>query len=120
MKRGLPLYDADAEIACTIDASEVSDRVAVFERMRTNLKQLERTADGMALHFDPDPAIEDDLRRFVVDEKRCCQFFGFAVDATGDDLKLQWDAPPDAQPMIDHIARALQSDEPITRLSGLL
>ena len=120
MKRGLPLYDSSVDITCTIDASEVPERLALLERMRAALKTLDRTDDGMLLHFAPNADTEADLRAFAVDEKRCCQFWGFAVDATDNELTLQWDAPPDAQHLIERIATAMQGDEPITALSGLL
>lgn len=49
----------------------------------------------------PVPSAEADLRRFAVDEKRCCQFWGFAVATTDHDLTLRWDGPPNTVEILD-------------------
>jgi hypothetical protein len=116
----IPLYDETADIACTITDAEVPARIALIEQMRASHTRLDRTEHGMVLHFAPDPSTEADLRQFAVDEKRCCEFWGFAVARTGDDLRLQWDAPPDAQGLIDRLEAFFDGDEPATALKGLL
>jgi hypothetical protein len=116
----IPIYDATAPITCTINSDEISERIALVERMRQNLERVERTQHGLLLHFPDRPDIADDLSRFAVDEKRCCQFWGFAVDDTDDDLTLRWDAPPAAGELIAKIEAYLDGDEPLTSISGLL
>ena len=116
----IPIYDATAPITCTIGTDEISGRIELLERMRTNLRRLEHTDHGLVLHFDRRNDVEADLRRFAVDEKRCCQFWGFAVDAADDELTLRWDAPPDARDLLSEIATYLEGDQPLTELSGLL
>ena len=87
--------------------------------MRTNLASIERTDHGMLLHFPLRPDIEADLHRFAVDEKRCCQFWGFEV-LTGDDLALCWDAPPTANDIVDQLEAFFRGEEPASALAGLL
>jgi hypothetical protein len=116
----IPLYDATAPIACTIESDEIPERLALLERLRTNLVRLDVTEHGLLLHFPHRPDIFDDLQRFAVDEKRCCQFWGFAVDDTEGELILRWDAPPDARDLLARIAVVLQNDEPLTTIAGLL
>jgi hypothetical protein len=82
----IPIYDGTAPITCTIDSDEIPERIELVERMRQNLERLERTPHGLLLHFPDRPDIQGDLSRFVVGEKRCCQFWGFAVDNTDGDL----------------------------------
>jgi hypothetical protein len=124
-KRGLamnliPIYDATAPITCTIGTHQIAGRVELLERLRADLRWLERTDHGLVLHFEKRPEVETDLHTFAVDEKRCCQFWGFAVHAADDDLTLRWDAPPDARHLLTDIASYLEGDQPLTELSGLL
>jgi hypothetical protein len=120
MKRRLPLYDATAPIACTITTDEVAGRVESLERMRTHLTELERIEHGLVLHFPPRPDLEADLRRFAVDEQRCCAFWGFEVSTTPDDLALRWDGPPAAADVLARLEAFLVGDDPGLDLGGLL
>jgi hypothetical protein len=116
----IPIYDATAPITCRIGDDEIPERIELVERMRQNLERLERTEHGLLLHFPDRPEVQADLARFAVDEKRCCQFWGFAVDNTDGDLTLRWDAPPDADELIARIGAYFDGDEPLTSISGLL
>lgn len=116
----IPIYDADAPITCTIGRDEIPERIELVERLRTNLDRLERTDHGLLLHFPARPDIDADLRRFAVDEKRCCRFWGFAVETTDGELTLRWEAPPTAVDLLARIEHYLRGDEPLTSISGLL
>jgi hypothetical protein len=116
----IPLYDATAPITCTINPDEIAGRIEAIERMRTNLQRLDRTDHGLVLHFANRPDLAADVHRFAIDEKRCCQFWGFAIESTDYELTLRWDAPPDARELLATIAAYLEGDEPVTAISGLL
>jgi hypothetical protein len=116
----IPIYDATAPVTCTIGSDEFPERIELVERMRQNLERLERTPHGLLLHFADRPDLHGDLSRFAVDEKRCCQFWGFAVDNTDGDLTLRWDAPPAADDLIARIGAYFDGDEPLTSISALL
>jgi hypothetical protein len=118
--RPIPIYDADAPIACTIGAEEIPERVALVERMRSNLARIDRTEHGLLLRFANRDDIDADVRQFAVDEKRCCAFWGFAVDATEDAITLRWDGPPATGELLDQLRAWFDSDDPITAISGLL
>ena len=90
----VPLYDDSAPIVCTITDQEVPDRLALLERMRTNLTAIEPSEHGLVLHFPIRDEVEADIRRFAADEKRCCEFWGFEVTKAPDELILRWDGPP--------------------------
>jgi hypothetical protein len=79
-----------------------------------------RIDHGLVLHFPSRPDLAADVRRFAIDEKRCCQFWGFAIESTDYELTLRWDAPPDARELLATIAAYLEGDEPVTAISGLL
>ena len=117
--KSIPIYDATAPLACTISAEEIPGRIELVERLRSNLRELRRTEHGMFLRFPNRPDIEADLRRFAVDEKRCCQFWGFEV-ATGAELTLRWDGPPASGALVDRLAAFFTGDEPGSVLAGLL
>lgn len=119
-KQLLPLYDDAAPIMCTIGDDEKADRIAVMDRMRTAMTSLERTDTGLLLQFPRTASIDDDVRRFALDEKRCCQFWGFAVIDGDNEIVLRWDGPPTAGPLLDTLEAVLQSNEPIERIEGLL
>jgi hypothetical protein len=116
----IPMYDATAPMTCTIGGDEIPARIELVERMRQNLELLERTEHGLLLHFPDRPDIHGDLARFVVDEKRCCQFWGFAINNTDGDLTLRWDAPPAANELIAKIEAYFDGDELLTSIRGLL
>ena len=116
----IPIYDETAPIACSIDATEIPHRLELVERMRASLAEVARTDCGLILHFENRPEVEADLERFVIDEKRCCEFWGFALSEESDGLTLRWDGPPAASDLIDRLHAYFQGDEPITALSALL
>ena len=119
-RRLLPLFDASAPIVCTIGDDERTERIALLERMRAAMTALERTDTGLLLSFPRTDPVEVDVRRFAVDEKRCCQFWGFAVVEGDDELVLRWDAPADATALLERLEAVLRSDAPIDRIGGLL
>ena len=116
----IPLYDETAAISCSLTPEEIPARLATIERMRRELARIERVDDGLLLHFAPDAALEDELRQFALDEKRCCSFWGFAVTSVDGDLALRWEAPPNAAALLDQLDAFFTGDEPAEILAGLL
>ena len=116
----IPIYDAAAPIACTAASDELAVRIEQLEQMRARLARIERTDDGLLLHFPNGDDIDAQVRRFTLDEKGCCQFWGFAIDTTGDDLTLRWDGPPNVSAFMDELHTFFESDQPLTTFSGLL
>jgi hypothetical protein len=118
--KSIPIYDASAPIVCTISDDEAAERVALLERLRQALDHVERTEHGLLLRFSDEPAIAADVRRFSVDEKRCCQFWGFEVSSKSEELTLRWDGPPGAADLLDQLHAYLVGEQPLTALTGLL
>jgi hypothetical protein len=116
----IPIYDETAPIACTITNAEIPERVALIERMRDALATIERTPTGLLLHFPDDAAVQDDLAAFAVDEKRCCQFWGFAVVDEARGVALRWDGPPAVDHLLDRLERYFNGDASVAILDGLL
>ena len=114
-----PIDDGTTPIACTATDDELSERVETIERMHAELLGVDRTENGLVLHFPQRPDLEADVRRFAVDEKRCCQFWGFDIEAANGQLHLRWDGPPAVQEFMDRLQGHLEGDEPITAVDGL-
>jgi hypothetical protein len=112
--------DLAAPIACTATADEIPLRIDQITQMREELRSVDRTDTGLLLHFDRDADLEGHLEQFVRDEKGCCQFWGFQLEATIDAVSLAWDGPPDVQAFLDQLTEFFRSDQPLTAFSGLL
>ena len=116
----IPLYDETVPVACTITPGEVPERLELFERMRGAVRTVDRTRTGLLLHFPDVPAVRADLQTFVVDEKRCCQFWGFAIEDERDGVALRWDGPPGAGELLEQLGTFFTTDTPVDTLKGLL
>jgi hypothetical protein len=116
----IPIYDATAPIACTAGSEEISARIEQLMRMRAVLGGVERSPHGLLLYFPNRPDIDADLRTFVVDEKCCCSFWGFAIDTDDEELTLRWDGPPDVDDFFAQLVEFFEGDEPLTAIDGLL
>jgi hypothetical protein len=116
----LPLLDEGAPLACTLAAADLPARVALLERLRGVASVVERTPHGLLLRFPIDATIEADVRRFAVDEQRCCTFWAFSVGQDDDELVMRWEGPAAAGDLLDHLHGFLLGTEPIGSLGGLL
>jgi hypothetical protein len=116
----IPIYDDTVDVTCTATSAEIPVRIEQLERIRNELRGIERAPHGLLLHFADDPDLDAELRRFAVEEKGCCRFWGFAVEASNGDLTLRWDGPPTVDDFIDRLFDWFQGDEPLAVDSGLL
>lgn len=116
----IPIYDDTAPVACTIGDAEIPERIALIERMRAAMTALDRTPTGLLLHFPDDDAVRADLATFAVDEKRCCQFWGFAITEEPSGVALRWDGPPAVDDLLDQLETFFTTDAPLAALDGLL
>lgn len=116
----IPIYDDTVPIACTASTEELPVRIDQVERLRTHLTRLERTPDGVLLHFPKSPDIEAEVASFTVEEKACCAFWGFAVTTSDDEITLRWEGPPTVKDFFEELVRFFESDQPLTAFSGLL
>jgi hypothetical protein len=112
-----PLYDATKPLACTIQAAELPDHIALIERLRSNLESVERTPHGVLLRLPDTAENAADLHRFAVEEQQCCEFWGFAVIEQPQPT-LRWDGPPELAGYMDLLVDYFQGRAPIGSLLG--
>ena len=120
MSKPIPLYDETAAIACTITDGEIPGRIEVVERLRGAAVTVARTEVGLLLVFPDNDAIRADLSEFVVDEKRCCQFWGFELVEKPDGVGLRWEGPPQVSSLLDQLYDYFTGAVPISSIQGLL
>lgn len=116
----IPIYDDAAPIACTITNAEIPERIELIDRMRTAMTAIDRTPTGLLFHFPDSDAVRADLATFAVDEKRCCQFWGFATTDEPSGIALRWDGPPAVDDLLDRLETFFTTDAPLSALDGLL
>jgi hypothetical protein len=116
----IPLHDATVPVACTASSDELPLRIEQIERLRRRVTRLERTADGILLHFPEHPDVEAEVASFAVEEKACCAFWGFAITATDDEITLRWDGPPAVEGFFEDLVAYFEGDQPLTAFSGLV
>ena len=116
----IPIYDDGVPIACTISDAEIPERVELVGRLRTAMTGIERTPTGLLLRFPDNTGVRADLATFTVDEKRCCQFWGFDIIDQADAVVLRWDGPPALDDLVDRLETFFRTDAPISTLHGLL
>lgn len=116
----IPIYDATVPIACTAGGDELPARIDQIERLRTSLTRLERTEDGVLLHFRNRPEVAAEVAAFTVEEKACCAFWGFAVTSSAEAITLRWDGPPAVRGFFEELAASVEGDRPLRGLTGLL
>jgi hypothetical protein len=118
--KNIPISDDSSPITCTATSDELSERLETIERLHEDLVAVDRTEHGLVLHFPLREDIEAEVRGFAVDEKRCCQFWGFEVAVAGDRLQLRWDGPPAVRELMDRLHAYFEGDQPVTAVDGLL
>jgi hypothetical protein len=112
-----PLYDPDTPIACTAEALDIPDHVLLLERIRGNLERIERTPHGVLLTLPSSDDNAADVRRFAAEEKRCCEFWGFAVGERPQ-VTLRWDGPPGTNRFMGVLIDYFEGRQPIGSVFG--
>ena len=116
----IPIDDDTVPIACTASAEEIPLRMEHVERLRCDLEQIERTPHGLLLTFPHRDDIASELERFTVDEKGCCQFWGFEIQRDDEHPRLRWEGPPSVEDFFGQLLEHFAGDRPIAELPALL
>ena len=90
---------APIPIACTLDQTTMSSRLAAWHDVAQSVVQREKRETGMRLTFSPDVAIAR-LADLVAVEQDCCRFFEFRITIDQRGIALEIEAPAEAQPIV--------------------
>lgn len=81
---------------CSLDGTEMADRLAAWSATFGALESRERTPEGFVLRFDP--AVEAEVRRLAALEAHCCQSLTFVIRREDGrvrmDVEGQWEDTP--------------------------
>jgi hypothetical protein len=116
----IPIHDASAPVACTITADEIPGRLELLASLRAAVAGVTRTDAGLRLSFPRSTAAEADVREFATAEKRCCQFWGFAVDVDRTAIVLHWDGPPTVSGLLDQLFGYFTGTDDISMIANFL
>jgi hypothetical protein len=72
-------------VACTLTTAGLAAQAGRWERLIAGaMTECTQTADGLRMSFRPEPGVEDELRKLVAVENRCCSWAGWAVETVAD------------------------------------
>ncbi|MBA3301379.1 MAG: hypothetical protein H0T15_05870 [Thermoleophilaceae bacterium] len=101
---------AEPPIACSLDASQMSDRLAEAAAIGAeSLFDVREQGERKLLLFRAGEGVQSRLERIVAAELECCPFLSLELTAEPDALVLTIAGPDDAQPIVDEMAAAFAS-----------
>ena len=88
-------------IACTLDASQLNDRLAEWRSVLDRVTERSDIQSGVHVRFAGVSAAE--LADLAEREQHCCSFFEFTVIVDRQGVALEVRAPADARSILDEI-----------------
>jgi DNA-binding transcriptional MerR regulator len=89
-------------IACTLDATQVPDRVAEWQSLLGAAGERTAIAGGVRVAFAADVDVAE-LARLTAAEQECCRFLAFTITMDGRGTALEVRAPDDARPVVESL-----------------
>jgi hypothetical protein len=81
--------DGGVPVACALTAADLAVQSQRWKRLAARaMTGRADTADGLRVRFRPEPGAEDELRRLVAVETRCCPWADWAVQTAAGQLVL--------------------------------
>ena len=96
----LPMADAEAPVACTLDGPAMADRVADWRALLAHALTREDIDGGLRITFPDRPDVAVEVVRLAAEERRCCAFYDFAIAFTAAGLVLTVRAPGEAAGLV--------------------
>jgi hypothetical protein len=93
---------SEADIACTLGPSEVTDRVGEWRAILAHAASRSAIDGGVRVEFEAHTPIED-VARLAQAEQGCCGFFAFAITVDQRGLGLEVTAPDQGRPILDEL-----------------
>jgi MerR family transcriptional regulator, copper efflux regulator len=93
-------FTGNAEIACTLAAADMPERLAAFQTIFANVRRRVALEGGVRLEFDQ--AIDvGALTSLLVAEQQCCAFWAFAITIDARGVAMEVRGPEGTAEMID-------------------
>lgn len=98
----------DTPIACSLDASELTQRLAAIAEIGAQRGLISRDVEGdcQVLHFRASVATRKRLEEIVAAEAKCCSFLDLSLSEAEDELVLRIAAPQDARALAKELSAA--------------
>jgi len=90
------MLDTEAPIACTLDATSLTARLAWIRDLQKRAL-IGHRRDGATLILNFEAAAKDDVLELVRRERECCAFLDFAVSAGAGEIEVKITVPPAAE-----------------------
>lgn len=90
------------EVACTLTAGEIPDRVAAWKNVVAGVASRDPIADGFRLVLADDAPIGE-IVELARAEQKCCAFFSFALTIDSRGVALEITAPEEAAGLIEEL-----------------
>ena len=73
------------QIACTLSPASLAAQAGQWRQLIGQaLTDRTETADGLRMSFRPGPGVEEELRRLVASETRCCRWAAWTVEVSAE------------------------------------
>lgn len=93
-----PARPAEAVIACSLEGSAYRDRIDEWRHLLVGAEIIALPDGGRVARLPADRA--EQATRLVIAEQRCCPFFSFRLEFTGDLVELTVHAPDGADALV--------------------
>jgi hypothetical protein len=68
-------------VACTLTSAGLAAQAGRWERLMARaMTECTQTSDGLRMSFRPEPGVEEELRRLVAVETKCCPWATWTVE----------------------------------------
>ncbi len=99
----IPLSATHSEIACSLEAGAVSDRIQSWRSVLRPGIEREQLPDGIRVRFERDVDVRA-IAELASAEQTCCNFFDFKIGIGSDSVTLDITGPEPAQDLIASFA----------------
>jgi hypothetical protein len=89
------LPSRDDPIVCSLDTTDVPERLSEWQAVVDRAESRRTTPDGVEVRFPRDPELLSTLAALAAKEVACCSFFTFALTIDARSASLSVTTPPD-------------------------
>lgn len=99
----IPLSAAHSEIACSLEAGAVAERIQSWRSVLRPGTERQQLPDGIRVRFERDVDVAA-IANLAAAEQTCCNFFEFRIGISSDVVTLDVTGPEEAQDLIASFA----------------